>query len=77
MKNSEWGKLNEFDFYKGIIVTAISTSLSIVYSTLDAGVFIINWKNVAMTALCSSVGYIIKNLFTDDKGNIIGTKKPM
>jgi hypothetical protein len=77
MKNSEWGKLNEFDFYKGIIVTAISTSLSIIYSTLDSGALEINWKSVGMTALCSAIGYVIKNLFTDENGNIIGTKKPM
>jgi len=77
MKNSEWGKLNQFDFYKGIIVTAISTSLSIIYSSLDSGNLEINWKTVGTTALCSSIGYIIKNLFTDENGNIIGSKKPL
>ena len=77
MKNSEFGKLNQFDFYKGMIVTTISTSLSIVYQTLDSGSMDVNWKVVGTTSLCSAVGYILKNLFTDENGNIVGTKKPM
>lgn len=68
--NSEWGKLNQFDFYKGIIVSSVSAGLNIVYQTLDSGTFEVQWKNVAVVSTCSAVGYILKNLFTNENGQI-------
>lgn len=68
--NSEWGKLNQFDFYKGIIVSSVSAGLNIVYQTLDSGTFDVQWKNVAIVSTCSAVGYILKNLFTNENGQI-------
>lgn len=68
--NSEWGKLNQFDFYKGIIVSSVSAGLNIVYQTLDSGTFDVQWKNVAVVSTCSAVGYILKNLFTNENGQI-------
>jgi len=74
MKNSDFGKLNQFDFYKGLIVSSVSAGLNIVYQTLENGTFGVNWNTVAVVSTCSAVGYIIKNLFTDSDGQI---KKPM
>jgi hypothetical protein len=70
MKMSKFLTLNQYDFVKGMIVASATSSLQVVYQTLDGGTMDIAWKQVGVTALCSSVGYILKNLITNSNGQI-------
>jgi hypothetical protein len=70
MKLSKFMTLNQYDFVKGMIVAASTSSLQVIYQTLDSGTVDIVWKQVGVTALCSSVGYILKNLITNSNGQI-------
>ena len=70
MKMSKFLTLNQYDFVKGMIVASATSSLQVVYQTLEGGTMDIAWKQVGVTALCSSVGYILKNLITNSNGQI-------
>lgn len=70
MKLSKFFSLNQYDFIKGLVVASTTASLQAIYQTLDAGTMAIQWKQVATTALCSSVGYCLKNLITNSNGQI-------
>ena len=75
MKMSKFLTLNQYDFVKGMIVASVTSSLQVVYQTLDGGTMDIVWKQVGVTALCSSVGYILKNLITNSNGQIGKTEQ--
>lgn len=55
------------DAFKGALVSALTSALVIIQSSLDAGQFVFNWKVIGMTALAGFVGYLLKNLFEPTK----------
>jgi hypothetical protein len=63
--------INTNDFLKGLLVAVLSSTLSIVYSTINAGSLNIDWKVISTTALTSGLGYIFKNLLTNSNGQIL------
>lgn len=63
--------LNSKDFIKGLMVAVLTTVISIVYTSLQAGNLQLDWKVLGMTALSSALAYITKNLFTNSTGAIL------
>jgi hypothetical protein len=61
---SDLGKLNWLDLGKGLIVAILSSILTVIYTTLQAGGLTFNWKEILTVGLTSAVAYLIKNLFT-------------
>ncbi len=68
---SSFLSLNTKDFVKGLVITVLTSVLSIIYSSLQAGSLTIDWKVILTTGLTSAIGYIIKNYLTNSKDEIL------
>jgi hypothetical protein len=66
--NSPFLNIDLNDFAKGLLLAVLSSVLTIVYSTIETGSLLIDWKLVGTTALTTAIGYLIKNLFTNSQG---------
>lgn len=66
-QTSGFFKLDGEDFVKGLLLSVVSSVLTVVYQSLDAGSLNINWKNVGIAAATTGVAYLMKNLLTDAK----------
>lgn len=58
------------DLVRGLIVTVLSAGLGTLMEALRAGA--IDWRNVAIVALSAAIGYIVKNLLTDEDNKLMG-----
>lgn len=56
--------LNARDFGKAIAVAALSTPVTVVLTSLQAGRFNIDWKALAIMAIGSAASYLLKNFLT-------------
>lgn len=50
------------DFWKGLIVAIITAPLTIIYTSIQAGKFDIDWKAILLVAAAGLVSYLLKNL---------------
>lgn len=64
---SKFLSLNTTDFLKGLVLAVLTSVLTIVYTSLQSGSLVFDWKAIATTALTSAIGYITKNLLTNSK----------
>ena len=65
-------RLNVPDWVKAFIVAAISPVVPILLSSLNAGTFTVNWKEVGTTALAAGIAYLAKNFFSPTQTTITG-----
>jgi len=66
-------KLNGADLLKGLIVAVTTAALKIIVQALQTGGFhAVDWSVVGTTAALAAGGYILKNLWTNDKGEVAG-----
>jgi hypothetical protein len=63
--------LNSQDFIKGLVVAVLSSVIAILYSTVQAGSLVFDWKSIGTVALTSALGYIMKNLFTNSNDELM------
>ena len=70
--NSPIFKLNSSDFLKGLIMAVLSTVITVVYQTVEAGSLVFDWKAIGTMALTTALAYIMKNLFTNSAGQFFG-----
>lgn len=56
--------INWQDAIKGFIVAAISAPLTLIYTSLDAGTFTLDWKKIGLIAATAGLSYIVKNFLT-------------
>lgn len=54
-----WG-----DMLKGAIVAAITTPITIILESLNAGSFVVDWQHIGTIALAGFLSYIVKNFLT-------------
>jgi GTPase Era involved in 16S rRNA processing len=59
--------LNTTDFLKGLVVAVLTSVLTIIYTSLQTGSLVFDWKTIATTALTSAIAYVSKNLLTNSK----------
>jgi hypothetical protein len=64
--------LNSSDFIKGLIMAVLSSVITVVYQTVEAGSLTFDWKAIGTMALTSALAYIMKNLFTNSTGKLFG-----
>lgn len=67
-------KLSLSDVGKGIVVAILAAVGVYVLSVINVPGFdlaTLNWGEVARVALSSGIGYLVKNLLTDNQGNIL------
>jgi hypothetical protein len=62
--------LNTTDFIKGLVMAVLSSVITIVYQTVEAGSLTFDWKAIGTIALTSAIAYIMKNLFTNSTGKL-------
>ena len=70
---SNLGTLNWKDLIKGLAVAVIMAVLTIAYEEVTTEGFF-DWKKIGITALGAGLAYLIKNLGSDQKGNLLGIK---
>lgn len=58
--------LKQRDIIKGVIMAALVPALVIIQQSVLAGDLVFNWKAIATAAIAGFVGYLLKNVFTDD-----------
>lgn len=63
--------LNSQDFIKGLVVAVLSSVIAILYSTVQTGSLVFDWKAIGTVALTSALGYIMKNLFTNSNDELM------
>lgn len=52
------------DFGKAFIVAVLTTPVTTLLTSLQAGNFDINWKSLGVVAVSSAAAYLLKNLFS-------------
>lgn len=67
--------LNTSDFIKGLLMAVLSTVITIVYQTVEAGSLVFDWKVIGTMALTSALAYIMKNLLTNSQGQLFSKEK--
>jgi len=67
--------LNIQDLVKGLILTVLSSTLTIVYQTLESGSLTFDWKGISLAALTSGIAYLMKNLLTNSQGEFLTKEK--
>lgn len=75
MISSEFLKLNNRDWLKGLVMVVISAVLTIVLEVLQNGSLSFDWNKIAVVGLTAGVAYILKNLGTYQDGRMLGEKK--
>jgi hypothetical protein len=66
--------LNTTDFIKGLIITVLSSIITVIYQTVEAGSLVFDWKSIGTIALTSGLAYIMKNLFTNSTGKLFAAE---
>lgn len=66
--------LNTNDFIKGLVMAVLSTVITIVYQTVEAGSLVFDWKSIGTMALTTALAYIMKNLFTNSTGSLFAAE---
>ena len=67
--------LNSSDFLKGLIMAVLTTVITVVYQTVEAGSLVFDWKAIGTMALTSALAYIMKNLFTNSTGQLFAKEQ--
>jgi hypothetical protein len=73
--NSTFLNLNTSDFLKGLIMAVLSTVITVVYQTVEAGLLTFDWKAIGTMALTTALAYIMKNLFTNSTGKLFAAEQ--
>ena len=69
--NSVFMMLNSKDLLKGFFVAVISAIINFLYTTIQSGALILDWKDLLITALTAGLAYLTKNLFTNSQGEVL------
>lgn len=67
--------LNSTDYLKGLLIAVLSAVVTFLYTCIQAGDLVIDWKAIGMAALSAALAYITKNLLTNSKDELM--KKEM
>lgn len=72
-KRSGFLKLKGRDFWKGLVVAVLTAGINSLYQVFsEATTFsTINWQLVAITSVTALIGYLLKNFFTNENGQLL------
>lgn len=68
---SKFLTLNVKDAIKGFVVAFFTAALTIIQQALTVGMHM-DWKAIASAGLAGGIGYILKQLLTDNQGKLGG-----
>jgi hypothetical protein len=66
--NSPFLNIDLNDLGKGLILAVLTSVMTVIYTTVQTGSLSFDWKLIATTAITSALGYLMKNLLTNSKG---------
>lgn len=75
MKFSDFLKLNVFDISKGLVVAVLTSALVIINDTISAGSFAFDWGHIWKTSVAAAVAYLLKQLITNNQGELLAKDK--
>jgi hypothetical protein len=73
--NSPFLNIDLNDLGKGLILAVLTSVLTIVYNTVQAGSLTFDWKLIATTAITTALGYLLKNFLTNSQGETFKAEK--
>jgi hypothetical protein len=65
---SQLFKINIEDLAKGLILSVLTSVVTVIYNTVNAGSLTFDWQNIGVTAITSALAYLLKNYLTNSKG---------
>ena len=70
---SKFLSLNLQDVIKGAVVTALTAAIAVVGTSINAGRMptVVEWKISGVAAAAAAVSYLVKNLLTNSKGELV------
>lgn len=71
MKMSSYLSLNSVDYIKGLLMAVLTAVITVVYTSIQEGTVVFNWKVIAMSALSAALAYITKNFLTNSENKIL------
>lgn len=71
MKMSSYMSLNSVDYIKGLIMAVLTAVITVIYTSIQAGSIVFDWKVIAMSALSAALAYITKNLLTNSQNKML------
>lgn len=75
-KDSGIYKLQWKDLLKGFILAVLTSVVTIITTTIEAGSLTFDWPLIGKTALLAAIAYVVKNFLTSNTGDFMGKDKP-
>lgn len=72
---SKFLELDSRDLLKGLVMVVLVAVLTTSYEALMQGGFNIDYQKIALAGVIAGVGYLIKNLGTDQNDRMLGESK--
>jgi hypothetical protein len=67
MKTSNFLSLDWRDLVKGFLMSILTPALVLIQQSLEAGVLVVDWRALGLSAIAGGVAYLAKNFFTQAK----------
>lgn len=64
------------DAQRAFVIAVLTTPLTIIYDTVMATPMVLtfDWKKILGAAIAGGIGYLLKNFFTGQQGNLLTNK---
>jgi hypothetical protein len=69
--NSSLFTLNSKDWIKGLVVAVLTAVITVVYSTIQTGTLVLDWKSISIAGISAALAYITKNLLTNSSDQFL------
>ena len=69
--NSSLFTLNSKDWIKGLVVAILTAVITVVYSTIQTGTLVLDWKAISIAGISAALAYITKNLLTNSSDQFL------
>lgn len=69
--NSSLFTLNSKDWIKGLVVAVLTAVITVVYSTIQTGTLVLDWKAISIAGISAALAYITKNLLTNSNDQFL------
>lgn len=69
--NSSLFTLNSKDWIKGLVVAVLTAVITVVYSTIQTGTLVLDWKAISIAGISAALAYITKNLLTNSSDEFL------
>ena len=75
-QQSGLGQLNTRNWLRGLAVAVVTAVLTVIQTSVAAGSLVFNWIAIITVGLTAAIGYILLNLGTNNKGELLTKDVP-